>query len=110
MLDTGFRAKTRALGELTPCAQCGEAIVAPTWSEHVNERCVRHLWECILPVNKGPLDTISRSGAIQVRAAPRQPMPVTNVTGRPAENHLMILTWPSSPPTVALFAQVVGIG
>ncbi len=46
MLDTGFRAKTRALGELTPCAQCGEAIVAPTWSEHVNERCVRHLWEC----------------------------------------------------------------
>jgi len=46
MLDTGFRAKTRALGELTPCAQCGEAIVAPTWSEHVNERCARHLWEC----------------------------------------------------------------
>jgi ribosomal protein L37AE/L43A len=31
---------------LTPCAQCGEAIVAPTWSEHVDERCVRHVWEC----------------------------------------------------------------
>src|SRR6266498_2962937 len=21
-------------------------LIAPTWSEHVNERCVRHLWEC----------------------------------------------------------------
>ena len=24
-----------------PCAQCGLAIVASSWSEHVNERCVR---------------------------------------------------------------------
>jgi hypothetical protein len=31
---------------LLPCAQCGEAIVAPLWSEHVNDRCVRHLWRC----------------------------------------------------------------
>ena len=46
MLDTGFRPRAEAFGELTPCAQCGEAIVAPTWFEHVNERCVRHLWEC----------------------------------------------------------------
>jgi hypothetical protein len=46
MLGTGFRARTHALGELTPCAQCGEALVAPTWSEHVSERHVRHLWEC----------------------------------------------------------------
>jgi len=29
-----------------PCAQCGDALVAPDWSEHVNERCVRHLWSC----------------------------------------------------------------
>ena len=31
---------------LIPCAQCGDALVAPEWSEHVNERCVRHLWSC----------------------------------------------------------------
>ena len=31
---------------LLPCAQCGEPIVAPVWSEHVSERCVRHLWQC----------------------------------------------------------------
>ena len=30
----------------TPCAQCGDALLAPEWSEHVNERCVRHLWTC----------------------------------------------------------------
>ena len=30
----------------TPCAQCGDALIAPEWSEHVNERCVRHLWSC----------------------------------------------------------------
>jgi ribosomal protein L37AE/L43A len=29
-----------------PCAQCGDALVAPEWSEHVSERCVRHLWSC----------------------------------------------------------------
>ena len=29
-----------------PCAQCGSAIVASSWSEHVNERCVRVLWTC----------------------------------------------------------------
>jgi len=32
--------------QLRPCAQCGDALVAPEWSEHVNERCVRHLWSC----------------------------------------------------------------
>jgi ribosomal protein L37AE/L43A len=31
---------------LVPCAQCGDALVAPEWSEHVSERCVRHLWSC----------------------------------------------------------------
>ncbi len=46
MLDMGFRARTRPVGELTPCAQCGDPLIAPTWAEHVNERCVRHLWEC----------------------------------------------------------------
>lgn len=46
MLDTRFRARTETFGELTSCARCGETLVAPTWSEHVSERCVRHLWEC----------------------------------------------------------------
>jgi ribosomal protein L37AE/L43A len=33
-------------GAATQCAQCGDPLVAPEWSEHVNERCVRHLWSC----------------------------------------------------------------
>jgi ribosomal protein L37AE/L43A len=28
------------------CAQCGEQIFAPDWSEYLDERRVRHLWEC----------------------------------------------------------------
>jgi predicted RNA-binding Zn-ribbon protein involved in translation (DUF1610 family) len=32
--------------ERFPCAQCGDALVAPQWSEHVSEHCVRHLWSC----------------------------------------------------------------
>jgi ribosomal protein S27AE len=28
------------------CAQCGEALFMPEWSELVDERRVRHLWEC----------------------------------------------------------------
>lgn len=46
MLDTGFQDRKDSRGILTPCAQCGAAIVAPTWSEHVDDRCVRHVWEC----------------------------------------------------------------
>jgi hypothetical protein len=33
-------------GSVTACAQCGDPLVAPERSEHVNERCVRHLWSC----------------------------------------------------------------
>jgi len=29
-----------------PCAQCGESLFMPEWSEYVDERRVRHLWEC----------------------------------------------------------------
>jgi hypothetical protein len=29
-----------------PCAQCGETLFAPEWSEYVDERRIRHLWEC----------------------------------------------------------------
>ena len=28
------------------CLQCGDRLLAPEWSEHVNEHCVRHLWAC----------------------------------------------------------------
>jgi len=30
----------------TPCAQCGDILIAPIWSEHVDHRCVRHVWSC----------------------------------------------------------------
>jgi ribosomal protein L37AE/L43A len=29
-----------------PCAQCGRDLIAPEWSEHVSDRCVRHVWVC----------------------------------------------------------------
>lgn len=28
------------------CAQCGESLFIPEWSELVDERRVRHLWQC----------------------------------------------------------------
>ena len=28
------------------CAQCGEIIFMPEWSEYMTEHRVRHLWEC----------------------------------------------------------------
>lgn len=28
------------------CPQCGEALLAPDWSEYLNDRCVRHTWSC----------------------------------------------------------------
>jgi hypothetical protein len=28
------------------CAQCGDSIFMPEWSEYLNERRVRHLWQC----------------------------------------------------------------
>ena len=29
-----------------PCAQCGAQLRAPSWSEPVSDRQVRHLWDC----------------------------------------------------------------
>lgn len=29
-----------------PCAQCGTQLSAPSWSEPVSARQVRHLWNC----------------------------------------------------------------
>ena len=31
---------------VTECARCGEQLFVPEWSEHVDDRRVRHLWEC----------------------------------------------------------------
>jgi len=28
------------------CAQCGEAMFLPEWSEYLDRHRVRHLWEC----------------------------------------------------------------
>jgi hypothetical protein len=28
------------------CAQCGEALYLPEWSEYLDKNSVRHLWEC----------------------------------------------------------------
>ena len=28
------------------CPQCSVRLFAPDWSEHLNERCVRHAWTC----------------------------------------------------------------
>jgi hypothetical protein len=28
------------------CAQCGEQLFVPEWSEYVDERRARHLWQC----------------------------------------------------------------
>jgi len=27
-------------------AQCGEWLLAPDWSEYLDNRCVRHTWSC----------------------------------------------------------------
>jgi ribosomal protein S27AE len=39
-------AKSRRSGAQIECAQCGEPLFMPEWSELVDERRVRHLWEC----------------------------------------------------------------
>ena len=31
---------------VTECAQCGERLFAPEWSEYVDKCRVRHLWQC----------------------------------------------------------------
>jgi ribosomal protein L37AE/L43A len=28
------------------CPQCNAWLLAPDWSEYLNERCVRHTWSC----------------------------------------------------------------
>jgi ribosomal protein L37AE/L43A len=33
-------------GQATTCVKCGEALIAPDWSEFVSERLVLNLWTC----------------------------------------------------------------
>ncbi len=45
------QSETAALSRLATyskniCPQCSEWLLAPDWSEHLNERCVRHTWSC----------------------------------------------------------------
>lgn len=28
------------------CPQCSASLLAPDWSEYLNERCIRHTWSC----------------------------------------------------------------
>ena len=32
--------------EKNTCPQCSAWLLAPDWSEHFSERCVRHTWAC----------------------------------------------------------------
>ena len=41
--DTAGFARSRPVLE---CAQCGEPLFMPEWSELVDEHHVRHLWQC----------------------------------------------------------------
>jgi hypothetical protein len=41
--NTARVARSRPILE---CAQCGEPLFMPEWSELVDERRVRHLWQC----------------------------------------------------------------
>jgi ribosomal protein L37AE/L43A len=31
---------------IVPCAQCGDELFAPDWSEYLDECRIRHLWVC----------------------------------------------------------------
>lgn len=39
-------ASTRRSDYGMTCAQCGEALIAPEWSEYVTERHILNLWSC----------------------------------------------------------------
>ena len=38
--------RTATDSKFNQCAQCGDLLLAPVWSEFVKERCIRHLWSC----------------------------------------------------------------
>jgi rubredoxin len=46
-LHTDAAAHTRLVTyDKNVCPQCSASLLAPDWSEHLNERSVRHSWSC----------------------------------------------------------------
>jgi ribosomal protein L37AE/L43A len=45
-LDTAIPMQSIRPRLSAPCAQCGDSLLGPEWSEHVTERCIRHFWSC----------------------------------------------------------------
>jgi Zn ribbon nucleic-acid-binding protein len=45
-LQTRSASVAMKAGRFMACAQCAEPIYIAAWSEHVDDRRVRHLWEC----------------------------------------------------------------
>jgi len=43
---TSARKKYLEARTVNKCAQCGETIFLPEWSEYLERHRVRHLWEC----------------------------------------------------------------
>ena len=42
-----FRSTTATRSRpMIECAQCGEALYLPEWSEYRDKNSVRHLWKC----------------------------------------------------------------
>jgi ribosomal protein S27AE len=44
--STNLRKRYLEARSVNMCAQCGESIFLPEWSEYLNKHRVRHLWEC----------------------------------------------------------------
>ena len=45
-LKTSSSRDYRAARPINECAQCRKTIFLPEWSEYLDTRRVRHLWEC----------------------------------------------------------------
>lgn len=39
-------ASVRNFKNETTCAKCGEALIAPEWSEYISERLMINVWSC----------------------------------------------------------------
>ena len=44
--DLEVQARLHRSRPVVPCAQCGETLFAPEWSEYLDDRRIRHLWSC----------------------------------------------------------------
>jgi hypothetical protein len=44
-IETAQRGRLATYNKNT-CPQCSGWLLAPDWSEHLSERCVRHAWSC----------------------------------------------------------------